>query len=75
MNAAVRKQQAKILKVAREVHRITGALLFTFFFVVAVTGLLLGWKKHTGGVILANAAVGRSVNPEVWLREFASTIL
>ncbi|MEO0002203.1 MAG: hypothetical protein RL766_2249, partial [Bacteroidota bacterium] len=40
-----RQGQAKILRIFRKVHRLTGAFLFIFFFVVSVTGLLLGWKK------------------------------
>lgn len=40
-----RQKQAKTLRIFRKVHRTTGALLFVFFFVVAITGLLLGWKK------------------------------
>ena len=38
-----------------------------FFFVVAVTGLLLGWKKHSGGVILSKSYEGTSTNPQDWL--------
>lgn len=44
-----------------------GALLFVFFFIVACTGLLLGWKKHTGGVILPKSYAGKSTNPQDWL--------
>ena len=67
MDAVQRKRQANILKFARKVHRTTGALLFFFFFLMAVTGLLLGWKKHTGGVILADTQTGRSSDPTHWL--------
>ena len=62
-----RKQQAKVLRVFRKVHRMTGALLFAFFFVVAITGLLLGWKKHSGDVLLAKSRSGVSTNPSEWL--------
>jgi uncharacterized iron-regulated membrane protein len=62
-----RKRQAKILRVARKVHRTVGAMLFVFFFFVACTGLLLGWKKHSGGVILANSHQGTSTNQQDWL--------
>nr|WP_219921469.1 PepSY-associated TM helix domain-containing protein [Rufibacter sp. XAAS-G3-1] len=51
----------------RKVHRITGALLFVFFFVISITGLLLGWKKHTGGMILAKTHTGTSTNLKDWL--------
>lgn len=62
-----RSRQVKILRIARKVHRITGAMLFTFFFIVASTGLLLGWKKHTGGVILPKSYQGTSTELKDWL--------
>ena len=67
MNSAQRKRQAKILRIARKLHRTTGALLFVFFFIVACTGLLLGWKKHTGGVILPKSYNGKSTDMKDWL--------
>ncbi|WP_181305085.1 PepSY-associated TM helix domain-containing protein [Rufibacter sp. XAAS-G3-1] len=62
-----RQQQARVLRDFRKVHRITGALLFVFFFVISITGLLLGWKKHTGGMILAKTHTGTSTNLKDWL--------
>ncbi len=67
MNPSQRKRQAAILRVTRKIHRTTGAVLFVFFFVTAVTGLLLGWKKHTGGLILAETLKGKSSDPADWL--------
>lgn len=61
-----RQQQAKILRVARKIHRWTGVLLFAFFFLIAVTGLLLGWKKHSGGLILAKSYKGTSTDLSKW---------
>lgn len=55
-----RKNQAKILRVFRKVHRTTGAFLFVFFFIIATTGFLLGIKKHSGGMILPEAKKGSS---------------
>ncbi len=48
-------------------HRTSGALLFVFFFLVAITGLVLGWKKNSGGLILAETYKGRSSNAADWL--------
>lgn len=48
-------------------HRTTGALLFVFFFAVSVTGLLLGWKKNSGGVLLAKTHAGKSTDQKDWL--------
>jgi hypothetical protein len=61
------RRRAKILRISRSVHRTTGALLFVFFFVVAGTGLLLGWKKDTGGLILAKTHQGSSADLKDWL--------
>lgn len=62
-----RKRQADLLRLARKVHRTTGAVLFVFFFITAVTGLLLGWKKHSGGIILPESYTGKSADPNHWL--------
>ena len=67
MDNKQRKQQADILKLARKLHRTTGALLFIFFFIVASTGLLLGWKKHSGGIILPKSYEGTSLEMKNWL--------
>lgn len=67
MTASRKKRQAKTLKLSRKIHRTTGMLLFIFFFVVSVTGLLLGWKKHSGGLILPESYAGKSTNPQDWL--------
>ena len=53
-----RKSQAKLIRIFRKVHRTTGAFLFVFFFLIAVTGFLLGIKKHSGGVILPDTKIG-----------------
>lgn len=62
-----RQQQAKTLRIFRKIHRTTGALLFVFFFIVSVTGLLLGWKKHSGGLILPKSYQGTSTDLKNWL--------
>lgn len=50
----------------RKLHRYVGSVLVIFFFTVAVTGLLLGWKKHSGGYILPNTEKGSSNNLSAW---------
>jgi len=62
-----RKQQAKIIRIFRKIHRITGISLFFFFFFVAVTGILLGWKKNSNGVLLAVTAQGTTTDLNAWL--------
>jgi uncharacterized iron-regulated membrane protein len=67
IDSTKRQKQARVLRDFRKVHRLTGALLFVFFFVISITGLLLGWKKHTGGMILAKTYTGTSTNLQNWL--------
>jgi hypothetical protein len=61
------RRRARVLRICRSVHRTTGALLFAFFLVVSATGLLLGWKKDTGGLILAKTYEGTSTDLKEWL--------
>ena len=61
------KKQAKFLGQVRKIHRKMGALLFILFLFVSVSGLLLGWKKHSGGTILPKSYIGTSTNLEDWL--------
>ena len=61
------RRRARILRLTRTIHRTTGIFLFVFFFVLACTGLLLGWKKNTGGVILAKTHQGTSTDLKDWL--------
>ena len=62
-----RQNQAKTLRVFRKIHRTTGAFLFIFFFIVSITAIILGWKKHSGGIILPKSYKGTSTNLKDWL--------
>lgn len=62
-----RTKQAKLLRTFRKIHRTTGALLFVFFLFISLTGLLLGWKKHSGGLILPQSNQGTSTDLKRWL--------
>ena len=55
-----RQKQARILRIVRKIHRIFGIWLFLFLFVTGATGLLLGWKKNSFGLILAETTSGVS---------------
>jgi len=59
--------QVGILRIFRKIHRTTGALLFIFFFFLAISGLLLGWKKNSGGLILPKSSVGSTTDLSDWL--------
>lgn len=65
--ASFRKRQAEILRSFRLVHRRFGAALFGFFFIIAITGLLLGWKKHSGDLIQAKSVQGTTQDFSKWL--------
>lgn len=72
--------QVSILRTFRKIHRTMGALLFLFFFIVSITGFLLGWKKNSFGLILPKAAIGSSTNLAAWkpieqLHQIADSIL
>jgi len=51
----------------RKLHRYIGISLCFFFSIIAFTGILLGWKKHSGGLILPNTETGTSKNLATWL--------
>jgi len=61
------KDIAKSTRTHRKLHRIVGSYLLVCFFLISLTGLLLGWKKHSGGLILPETQKGISANLEEWL--------
>ncbi|MGB1248912.1 MAG: hypothetical protein ACPG4Z_08490 [Chitinophagales bacterium] len=61
------KKVAKWMRIARYFHRKIALVLFVFFFILSITGTLLGIKKHTGGTILPKTETGISNNPSDWL--------
>ncbi|XCF07821.1 PepSY domain-containing protein [Tamlana crocina] len=62
-----RAKQAKVIRFFRKAHRITGIYLFALFFILSISGLVLGWKKHSKGLILPRTEIGVSNNPNDWL--------
>lgn len=62
-----RKSQAKTIRLYRKAHRTAGIFLFAFFFIVALTAILLGWKKHSAGILLPETQQGTSTNFEAWM--------
>ena len=61
-----RQSQAKILRIFRKVHRTTGAFLFAFFFIISITGFLLGLKKNSNELLLPYTYIGTSNNLSDW---------
>ena len=62
-----RTSQARILRITRKVHRLTGIALFAFFIVIGLSGAILGWKKNSGGYLLAATSEGASADSRQWL--------
>ncbi len=62
-----RSKDARVLRAVRKIHRTLGILLFVFFIIIAVSGLLLGWKKHSAGFILPISYQGTSSDLHAWL--------
>lgn len=67
MTQEKRKNQAKWIRISRKIHRVSGISLFVFFFLIGITGLLLGWKKNSGGYLLAKTAQGQQRGLSNWL--------
>ncbi len=65
--ATTAKQYARSLRIARKIHRTLGIFLFFVFVLIATSGLLLGWKKHSGGLILPKSHQGVSTDSADWL--------
>jgi uncharacterized iron-regulated membrane protein len=62
-----RQKQARTIRLFRKIHRLTGAALFVLFLIISITGLLLTWKKHSGGLILPKSHKGSSSELSNWL--------
>ncbi len=51
----------------RKIHRATAAFLALIFVTIAVTGLLLGWKKNSNGYIHPDSHAGITTDLSRWL--------
>jgi uncharacterized iron-regulated membrane protein len=61
------KKHAKVLRIFRKIHRYIGAFLFLFFIIISVSGILLGWKKLSNGVLLPESQQGTSTELKDWI--------
>ena len=61
------KKIAKNTRLYRVIHGTIAPFTFAFFMLIAATGLLLGWKKNTGGYLQAPTQKGVSSDLETWL--------
>ncbi len=62
-----RKKQAKLIRIFRKAHRTTGVYLFVLFFVMSLSGLALGWKKNSNGLLLPKSEKGMATDVKQWL--------
>jgi len=62
-----RKSQARTLRIFRKVHRLSAVAFFAFFFILSISGLFLGWKKHSYGLLMPKTYTGTSNNFKEWL--------
>ena len=59
------KQQAKVVRYFRWLHRKVAVALFIFFLLISITGTLLGIKKQSG--LLAPTQKGLTADASKWL--------
>lgn len=61
------KRSSRILRLFRRVHRQIAIVLFVFFLIVSLSGLMLGWKKNSFGLIQPQTTKGTTSNLSDWL--------
>ncbi|MDA3778682.1 MAG: PepSY-associated TM helix domain-containing protein [Bacteroidales bacterium] len=59
--------QVNILRASRKIHRKMAISLVIFVFIISVSGLFLGWKKNSAGLILPDSYQGTSSDLKNWL--------
>ena len=67
LKKANRKINVSLIRIVRKIHRTAGITLFVFFLIIAITGILLGWKKNSNGFILPKSEVGESTDISQWM--------
>ena len=65
--AAVRKGNGEMMKTIRRIHRLTASFLSVALLLVAVTGIILGWKKNSYGYIHPDSHQGTTSDLSRWL--------
>jgi len=60
-------KSANLIRTFRKIHRQIAIFLFVLFFIISITGLLLGWKKNSFGIIQAPTSKGISSDLKTWL--------
>jgi uncharacterized iron-regulated membrane protein len=60
-------KSANLIRTFRKIHRQIAIFLFVLFFIISITGLLLGWKKNSFGIIQGATSKGVSSDLKTWL--------
>ena len=56
-----------LIRTARRIHRLTASFLSVALLIVAVTGILLGWKKNSNGYLHPDSYQGTTTDMAAWL--------
>lgn len=64
---AGRKGNGNTARVIRKIHRITASFLSVALLIVAVSGILLGWKKNSNGYLHPVSQTGTTTDLSQWL--------
>jgi len=67
MNKIKLQDKARHIRYFRKVHRISASLFFAFFFIIAISGTLLGWKKNSNGFLLPETQIGTTTDLKQWI--------
>jgi hypothetical protein len=65
--AGVRKGNGEMIRTVRKIHRLTASFLSVALFLVAVSGIILGWKKNSFGYIHPDSYQGTTSDLSQWL--------
>jgi uncharacterized iron-regulated membrane protein len=62
-----RSKGSGMLRIFRKLHNISGLTLAGFIFIIAVSGILLGWKKNSFDYLLPKTQTGTTGDLSLWL--------
>lgn len=57
----------KVIQSVRKIHRFSTLVLFLFLLIIGISGIILGWKKNSGEIIMPHTYEGSSTNLSEWL--------
>lgn len=57
----------KVIQSVRKIHRFSTLVLFLFLLIIGISGIILGWKKNSGEIIMPHTYEGTSSDLSQWL--------